>query len=75
MRIKCHAEHDGQGIVLRKIRCEEDALSLRCFLDEIRTPATIVDAGGQDGLSMILLGVSMADFAKLIADSNVELID
>ena len=75
MRIKCHAEHDCQGIVLSKIRCEEDALSLRWFFDQRGTPATVVDADGQEGLMMILRGVSMAGFAKLVAGSNVELLD
>lgn len=75
MPIRCHAEHDGQGIVLSQIRCDEDAVSLCCFFEERGVSAAMTDVAGQDDFTLILAGVSIAEFAKLITGSNIELIE
>ena len=74
MPVRCHAEHDGQGIVLSKIRCAEDAVSLRCFFADRGATAVAAEPAGANDYRLRLVGVSVAELGRLIAASNIELI-
>lgn len=74
MPLRCHAEHDGQGIVLSSIKCIDDAVSLRCFFAERGAVATVREPYTNEDCRVLLPGISIGEFARLIAGSNIELI-
>lgn len=75
MPVRCHAKHDGHGIVLSSIKCIDDAVSLRCFFGERGAAAIVCESdANQDCCRVLLPGISIGEFARLIAGSNIELI-
>lgn len=75
MPIRCHAENDGQGVVLGRIEMMADAESLRCFFAEQGIAAIITQPREEAGFRVYVPGMPLGLFAKLIAKANVELID
>ena len=73
MPIRCHAEHDGLGIVLSKIDCLADADSLRNFFAESGVGAVVCQPDDAKDYRVFLAGISMAAFGKLIDGSNIDL--
>lgn len=73
MPIRCHAEHDLQGIVLSRIETAGDVESLCCFFREKMT--RVVEISGREGdYRLSMPGVSHAALELLVAASNIELI-
>lgn len=75
MRIRCHAEHNGLGIVLSRIETMENAESMLVFFLEKGIAAAIAEPRGAADHRVFLPGSSMEVFARLIAGSNIQLID
>ena len=75
MPIRCHAEHDGLGIVLSQIESIEAAISLRCFFSEHGVGAALAQPGGEGDFRLVLVGLSLDEFSKRVAGSNIELVD
>ena len=73
MPIRCHAKHDGHGIVLSRIKTAGDVESLCCFFREKVT--RVVEISGREGdYRLSMPGVSNEDLEILVAASNIELI-
>lgn len=74
MPIRCHAEHNGQGIVLSKLQSKSDVESLRHFFAEkiIRVHER---TGLPDDYRLFMPGVSMEAFAFFIKNASIKLID
>lgn len=75
MPIQCHAEHDGLGIVLTKIDSMEAAISMRSFFADRGVGAALSEPGGEHDFRLFLVGISVDEFKKSVAGSNIELID
>ena len=73
MPIRCHADHDGQGIALSRIETAGDAESLCCFFREKVT--RVVEISGREGdYRLFMPGVPNEALEMLVASSNIELI-
>jgi hypothetical protein len=74
MPIRCHAERDGQGIVLSKIGSISDAESIHSLFEERSIPVTVLSPARPNDHRVLIGGTTPQLFAKLIAGSSVELI-
>ena len=74
MPIRCHAKHDGRGIVLSQIETDADLESLYVFLLENGISAVKTDAPEWGRHRLFLPALTMVSFARLISRSNIRLI-
>lgn len=75
MPIRCHAEHDGLGILLSQIENIDAAISMRCFFAEHGFGVALAEPGGEHDYRLIVVGISFDEFKKVVAGANIELID
>lgn len=61
---------------MSKIENIEQAVGLRCFFAEYGIGSAVgAPAEGEGGFRLILVGLSLDEFKRLIAGANIELID
>lgn len=72
MPIRCHYEHNGQGIVLSEIESPADAVKVRICLLERRIAATVIEPAGLKDFRVVVAGIPLDSFLRLIAGSEIE---
>ena len=75
MPLRCHAEHDGQGVVLSQIEEMADSEFLCAFFLEMGIEAMVYERIGPSDHRVFLGGTSMEILGRLIAGSNIELVE
>jgi hypothetical protein len=70
MPIRCRVKEIDYGIFIDRIETQEDAISLRNFFRE----AGQQPVGPPADCQILLFGVKMEQFAKLVDGANIELI-
>lgn len=71
MPIRCQARETGHGVFVSGIRTEEETEHLRRFFRE-RGQNPI---GPTSDRQMLLVGLSLEQFSRLVKDANIELIN
>ena len=71
MPIRCQVSDTGHGVFISGIKTEEETERLRRFFRE-RGQVPIGPAADRQ---ILLVGLSLEQFSKLVADANIELIN
>ncbi len=74
MKIRCHAEQDGRGVVLSRIDSLARAERIRDFFDSLGISATVVTQNGSASHRVYLDRLSLEIFRKISRDAPVDVV-
>lgn len=75
MPIRCCYENNGQGIVLREIESPADAIKVRDCLLKRGIAATVVEPAGLKDFRVVVAGIPLDSFLRLLVGSDIALVD